>query len=202
MRRIILGTLVVMSGVATAAVRAQDTPNIVITRGGTRPSRFDADRLITVSVSGRPTSDAEFDDAIERLEGVVGVQAAAAGRDLRRWGSGQLVRTAEGDPLRGGHGPSYNFVDPDYFRVAGLRLIAGHTFTEADGAAPEPVAVITEGAGLPPGRRRHHDHPLGCHRGSTPALFRTALSGSARAHAQSSRAHSRPCDTLRRRTRL
>jgi predicted permease len=106
---------------------------------------FDADRLISVSVSGRSTSDAEFQEAIERLRGVPGVQAvAAAGFDLPPGSLGQTVWTAEGDTLRGDRRPSHNFVDPDYFTVAGLRLIAGRAFTRADGAAAEPVAVISE----------------------------------------------------------
>lgn len=57
MKRIILGTLVILSGVATAAARAQGTQNIVIIRSGTRPSRIAPQENFTGTVRVLPLFD-------------------------------------------------------------------------------------------------------------------------------------------------
>jgi putative ABC transport system permease protein len=66
-----------------------------------------------------------------------------------------------------GHKPStdktartlfYSYVAPSYFRCLSIPLLAGHTFAEQAGAAPEPSVVLSESAAAEfwPG-----DNPLG-----------------------------------------
>jgi putative ABC transport system permease protein len=105
---------------------------------------FDVAHLISVSVSGLPMPDATVDEAVARLNGVVGMTAAAAVYDFKPLGSGAPVWTMAGDTLHGARSPSCNFVDPAYLQVAGFTPVAGRGLTHQDLATSEPVAVVTQ----------------------------------------------------------
>jgi putative ABC transport system permease protein len=117
---------------------------------------FDAGSQLTFSVvlSPRRYSDATTmvaaaDRMLERVGAIPGVVNTGATTALPLSGQnlengftveGYTPRSNDDDPLAGQRG-----VMGDYFAALGARLIAGRTFTAADRAGSQPVAIVNEG---------------------------------------------------------
>ena len=86
----------------------------------------------------------QVEDEIARLPGVQtvsgGLVALLAGNN---YGTSVSVEGFKADPDTDVHS-SYNEVGPDYFKTAGIRLIAGREFTRADTLGTPKVAVVNE----------------------------------------------------------
>jgi predicted permease len=85
--------------------------------------------------------------AIERIEAIPGVEAAAASSYLPLAGGLGLGFIIEGRPLTNGPahgGAAWNYVTPRFFKVFRIPVVRGRVFTERDDAAAPPVVVINE----------------------------------------------------------
>jgi len=126
----------------------------------------------------RPSPDramAFFDQVLERVGGLPGVQAAGIGSQLPLgvgvgWGKYLGLDPADGHPLPASLAevPTvlFKLASPGYFRALGCRLHAGRLFTAQDTAGSLPVAVVNEafarrwfGGRDPVGRRIVMDAP-------------------------------------------
>jgi len=112
---------------------------------------FDTDRVVTMSISLAGTRYEKgnlvgqyYDDVLERLRAVPGVEAAG-GVDFL-----PLETTKyRGSSLKvegGREVPVVVFIQatPDYFRAMGTPFLFGRDFTPADQQASEPVAIVNE----------------------------------------------------------
>ncbi len=84
--------------------------------------------------------------AIDAMRAVPGVQSASATSHLFSPDINmQTMVEYEGKPVENesGEGVYFRRVTPDYFRTLRIPLVAGRTFTEADRADGEPVAVVS-----------------------------------------------------------
>jgi putative ABC transport system permease protein len=104
---------------------------------------------------------------IERLRSVPGVRAAGAAVRLtlegRTW-TGDLY--VESRPDLWGRELRHKAVTPGYLQAAGIRLLSGRDFTEADGPAGPPVVIVNQttvrqffGDRDPIGERLAYDRP-------------------------------------------
>jgi predicted permease len=89
-----------------------------------------------------------FRNVLSRVEGMPGVEAASASwmaplnSDMSPMSGGIAI---EGRPLRNGEPTpqvDYEITSPDYFRVLGIPLLSGRTYTDGDGPKTPEVAVI------------------------------------------------------------
>jgi putative ABC transport system permease protein len=89
-----------------------------------------------------------FQQVIQRLQAVPGVQSGAAisRLPLTPGNSGRGVTIAGRPTDVSSEGPSadYRVISADYFRVMGVPVLKGRSFTEADNSDAPPVAVINE----------------------------------------------------------
>lgn len=97
----------------------------------------------------------------ERLRAIPGVRGVAwAQTSPVREGPGAGLRI-EDQPLEAGQDPPgvlWNVVSPDFFRVAGVRVVAGRDFSTSDDAGATPVGVVNEALAR---RVFGGDNPLG-----------------------------------------
>jgi len=128
---------------------------------------FSAARVLTMNVPlpeskyplptlRRPSPDramAFFDQVLERVAALPGVQAVGIGSQLPLgvgvgWGKYFYVDPADGHPLPGSLAevPTvlFKLASPGYFRALGCRLRAGRLFTAQDTPSSLPVAVVNE----------------------------------------------------------
>jgi len=128
---------------------------------------FSAARVLTVRVPlpeskyplpslRRPSPDramAFFDQLVERVAALPGVQAVGVGNQLplgvgAGWGKYFYVDPADGHPLPGSLAevPTvlFKLASPGYFRALGCRLRAGRLFTAQDTPSSPPVAIVNE----------------------------------------------------------
>ncbi|HWC96567.1 MAG TPA: ABC transporter permease [Candidatus Sulfopaludibacter sp.] len=85
--------------------------------------------------------------AVERMEAIPGVQAAAATSYLPLEGGLGLGFIIQGRPLTNGPahgGAGWNYVTPHFFDVFKIPVVRGRVFTERDDGAAPPVVVINE----------------------------------------------------------
>jgi predicted permease len=85
--------------------------------------------------------------AIERMEAIPGVEAAAATSYLPLEGGLGLGFIIEGRPLTDGPdhgGAAWNYVTPHFFAAFKIPVVRGRVFTERDDAGAPPVVVINE----------------------------------------------------------
>jgi putative ABC transport system permease protein len=90
-----------------------------------------------------------YEQLLERIRGLPEVESAAAVLTLPLGGSNiNLGRTfiPEGRPLapEESSDASFQMITPDYFRVMGIPVNAGRTFTNQDTAQTTPVVIINE----------------------------------------------------------
>jgi len=85
--------------------------------------------------------------AVERLEAIPGVEAAAATSYLPLEGGLGLGFIIQGRPLTNGPahgGAAWNYVTPDFFAAFKIPVVRGRTFSQRDDALAPPVVVINE----------------------------------------------------------
>ena len=103
---------------------------------------FDADRLIQLSIpAASAAAESETEDIQHRLRAMPGV--AAVGRSFSTLDA-VTYRSKVGPTFRdtigvGPRGPSVEFVDAEFMRAAGFRLIAGRLFASDDDVAQTTV---------------------------------------------------------------
>ncbi|HEY6400031.1 MAG TPA: FtsX-like permease family protein, partial [Blastocatellia bacterium] len=113
---------------------------------------FRTNNLLTMSVTlpankyREPQQKAAFfQQVIERIEALPGVQAVGAVSDLPLRGEGEALGfIIEGRPAATQDHPSaaWRAVTVDYFRAMGMRVVRGRAFTEQDKpGAPEPALI-------------------------------------------------------------
>ncbi|MGH7647004.1 MAG: ABC transporter permease [Gemmatimonadaceae bacterium] len=84
-----------------------------------------------------------------RMAGVPGVESSALATAAPMGGFISLRFYLDGGreaPIVNGVPPAFISAEPNYFRTAGLRLIRGRAFSDADKLGTEPVAVVSETA--------------------------------------------------------
>ncbi len=117
-------------------------------------SGFSAEGVVTARVSLSPGSSTDanrwrsrFDDVLERVDALPGVQSTAAMLLLplapRSW---ELLLVPEGQPWgpREGESVLYNIVSLNYFETLGIPIVDGRNFEVADRDDTPPVAIIDE----------------------------------------------------------
>jgi predicted permease len=115
---------------------------------------FEADHLLTATLSldesqykGAAKKIAFVNDVIRRAEQIPGAEAAAVTSDLPATGAASVTLRVKGQQdLPTSQRPSaLDFVvSTDFFRAAGIPLLRGRTFTEADGAAAPSVVIVNQ----------------------------------------------------------
>ena len=115
---------------------------------------FDTHSTLTAKVSLTPATYNEaksvvfFDQLLERVRGLPGVESAGAAGWLPVVGAGGIWGLlAEGQSYdRIEHGPTAvpQQVTPGYFTAAGIPRLAGRDFTERDNAAAPYVAIVSQ----------------------------------------------------------
>ena len=113
---------------------------------------FNPDRVLTASVSGpdikykEPAQRRAFiEQIVSKVQAIPGVEFAASALPLLGgWQSGFSVEGRPEPPP--GQRPSADItrISPDYFRVMGIRLLKGRTFTEQDRDDSTQVCLIDE----------------------------------------------------------
>jgi predicted permease len=109
------------------------------------------DRMLTMKIglSARETQRIEsthiYRDLIARAKAVPGVADAALGWDYAL-GSGTAGKSiwVEGQPPETSQGAGFNVVSPGFFATAGIPIVIGREFTEADAAGARKVVVVNE----------------------------------------------------------
>jgi putative ABC transport system permease protein len=132
---------------------------------------FDTTHLLTMAVecpeswwSDETRSRIFFEEAVQKIEQLPGVRGAAVGRAVYGSFTGRVPnhniviegRPATQDPER--HG--LQGVSDGYFRVMGIPLRQGRSFSAQDHSGSAPVAVINEAMAR---RYWHSESPLGKH---------------------------------------
>lgn len=114
------------------------------------PPGYDIDRLATVSLAlpetryaTGPASAAFFDEFLSRVQALPGMTAAYGPPPFGSFTARFVAFGQENGPVADAQ--TYA-VDPDYFRVAGIRLKEGRGLLADDTATSPPVAVIDERA--------------------------------------------------------
>ncbi len=114
---------------------------------------FDPDRVAVASVNlgeiglDDAAQEATYRRLFERLRAYPGVEKAALTMGLPFWTTFATDVRASGTdsiPRLPAGGPYYISVTPEYFDAAGLRLLQGRSFTDADGPGSAPVTIINE----------------------------------------------------------
>ena len=92
------------------------------------------------------SGQAFYRDLLDRVRELPGVSSAALARVTVLSGAARTVPVAVDGPATRdtGRPARTNVVSDGYFDTLGIRLVRGRTFTTADAAGAQPVAVITE----------------------------------------------------------
>lgn len=119
-----------------------------------QPMGFDPQHslMARISLDGSRYADtakqlAFFQNLLERLQTIPGVQAAAVATDLPATGAARMTFRLKGqENLASGERPSarYFAISADYLRATDIALRAGREFRESDGAGAAPVAIVSE----------------------------------------------------------
>jgi predicted permease len=84
-------------------------------------------------------------ELLDRLRAIPGVQAASDARILPLSGSGTDNRVwRAGSDREHGIDANFNSVSREYFRTLQMPLLAGRDFSDADGPAMQPVAIVDQ----------------------------------------------------------
>jgi putative ABC transport system permease protein len=114
---------------------------------------FDAEGLLTFSVllsEGKYNEVVNrrmfFEQAVERIQALPGVEEAALVNVLPLGGEMDLLFTIEGGPGSGQPdtvlGANYRVISPGFFRALRIPLLRGRVFSESDDSEGEPIAII------------------------------------------------------------
>jgi predicted permease len=109
------------------------------------------DRMLTMKIglSARETQRIEspriYADIVARAKSVPGVADAALGWDYAL-GSASAGKSiwVEGQPAERSQGSAFNVVGPRFFSAAGIPIVLGREFTDADTAGARKVVVVNE----------------------------------------------------------
>lgn len=115
---------------------------------------YDPRNLLVASVdldlAGYPPGPAQhafYDQALERMRAIPGVERASLAINSPFWTMHSTrIRLTDRDstPRHPEGGPYYNGVSPEYFATLGMRLVRGRAFTAEDRIGSAPVMVINE----------------------------------------------------------
>ncbi len=115
---------------------------------------FDPQNLLTARLSladaryGKATTQsAFFQELLERLKVLPGVESTAVTSNLPAWDAGDVsfrLKGQESAPAGARPRALHFVVSPNYLRTAGIALIAGRGFTESDNANAPAVTLICE----------------------------------------------------------
>ena len=139
------GLLVTQSALCMALLASAGVFLQSLRRAGDVDRGFDPDRTIVVSLPAYyPSSEQDVALAAERLRSVPGV--ASVGRS-RTWladiGMVSKVGPSRSDTIgASARGPSIEFVEPEYLRAAGFRVVAGRPLEASDKSVP--VAMVNQ----------------------------------------------------------
>ncbi len=97
-----------------------------------------------------PRARAFYDQFLERVRTLPGVEAAGLSRVTPMSGRNPKMSLSRVEGFESGTGPGshpfgeYNIVSEDYFRTLGMRVMAGRDFTSADNAMGAPVVIVSD----------------------------------------------------------
>jgi putative ABC transport system permease protein len=115
-----------------------DATNVLTMRLPVATSRFETPDRLTAYIR----------EVVERVNAVPGVVAAAAADalPLQGWNNGMpfLIAGREAVDRANRNACGFKIVQPDYFRVLGIRLVKGRILTDRDVKGASPVAVINQ----------------------------------------------------------
>jgi putative ABC transport system permease protein len=116
---------------------------------------FNADSLLTMNLvlpaakyKDEPQRAAFYSELIRRVEGLPGVESAAAVNHLPLGGSNSstsfLVEGLSEPPPGQEFGGRYRVCTPNYFKTMGIAVLKGRAFTDQDRAGAPPVIIVNE----------------------------------------------------------
>ena len=106
-----------------------------------------ADADLSLAGYDRPAAIAVFDQALERMRALPGVERASLAINAPFWTMNSTrfrLTDRDSTPRHPNGGPYYNGVTPDYFATLGMRLVRGRGFTPADQYGTAQVMVINQ----------------------------------------------------------
>ena len=139
------GLLVTQSALCMALLASSGVFLQSLRRAAEVDRGFDAERTIVLSLPAYyPSSEQDVAQAAERLRSAPGVEAVGRSRSwLADIGFTSKVGPSGSDTVgTGTRGPSIEFVEPDYLRAAGMRVVAGRLLAESDERVP--VALVNQ----------------------------------------------------------
>src|SRR5260370_28584447 len=93
-----------------------------------------------------PQRAAFYSDVVRRVEGLPGVESAAAVNHLPLGGSNSsspfLIEGQPEPPPGQENDGRYRVCTPNYFRTMGIAILKGRAFTDQDSAAAPPVVIV------------------------------------------------------------
>ena len=129
----------------TAAVLARSFQQVQAVDPGFRPAQVLTVRLSLprTRYNGRAAIESFYNEVQPRLASIAGVRSVAAANVVPM--NGYLATAAffvDGVIAKDAPGAHYRMISPDYFRVLGIPLREGRSFTAADRHDAAPVAII------------------------------------------------------------
>jgi predicted permease len=150
--RLPLGRLLVISQIAlslvlvvTAGVFVKTLQNLLQIDPG-----FDREHVLTARLDARAAGykpeqlPALNDQLLAAASSIPGVKSASL--SLNAMGGGSIRMSGFNVPGRTGRPGQENYVTPDYFNTAGIKLLQGRGFTRADANGAPKVAIISQTA--------------------------------------------------------
>lgn len=116
---------------------------------------FNSDNLLTMNLvlpaakyKDEPLRAAFYSELVRRVEGLPGVESAAAVNHLPLGGSNSsnpfLIEGTPEPPPGQQFSGRYRVCTPNYFRTMGIAVLKGRGFTEQDKAGSQPVIIVNE----------------------------------------------------------
>ncbi|MBX3277721.1 MAG: ABC transporter permease [Acidobacteria bacterium] len=108
---------------------------------------FAPENLLTMTVYSRDAKPEFYEQALERVQALPGVEAASFSRNtplLGRYARAVIDIEGRADINRAGVG--FHSVSPDYFKTLGIALLRGRVFTAQDRVGAPRVALLNQAA--------------------------------------------------------